>query len=132
MKAPKILVAVLVIALITSLGLLGRALWRNYWWEQESYGLAGMVASKQAMEDFRQGRLRLRVLQGENKQLRYSGSNDGPFEIWIPHFYPSLGYPHRFSTVQQVEFYNRKMRYMHEHPEKFGAQTNTEAKVERP
>ena len=126
MKAPKILVALLVIALITSLGFLGRALWRNHWWEQEAYGLVGMVATKQAMEDFQQGRLRLRVIQGENERLRYSGSNDGPFEIWIVQFYPSLGYPHRFSTEQQVEFYNRKMRYMQEHPDKFAAATNTE------
>ena len=71
-----------------------------------------MVAAKQAMEDFRQGRLRLRAIQGENERLRYSGSNDGPFEIWILQFYPSLGYPHRFSTEQEVAFYNRKMRYM--------------------
>src|SRR2546422_10986187 len=131
-RALKVVIAVLTIALLTSLGFLGRALWRNYWWEQEAYGLAGMVATKQAMEDFRQGRLRLHVLLGENEHLRYSGSNDGPFEIWIPHFYPSLGYPHRFSTEQQIEFYNRKMRYMHEHPEKFVAQTNTEPQKQRP
>jgi len=132
MKAPNILLAVLVIALITSLGFLGRAQWRNFWWEQEAYGLAGMVATKQAMEDYRQGRLRLLALQGENEHLRYSGSNDGPFEIWVPLFYPALGYPHRFSTEQQVKFYNRKMRYMHEHPEKFLAQTNTANQKERP
>jgi hypothetical protein len=131
MKAHKLLVALLVVALIASLGFLGRALWRNYWWEQEAYGLAGMVATKQAMEDFRQGRLRLRVIQGENERLRYSGSNDGPFEVWIVQFYPSLGFPHRYSMEQQVEFYNRKMRYMHEHPDKFAAVTNTEAQKER-
>src|SRR5256885_13058594 len=108
MKAVKIFIAILAVGLITSLFFLGHALWRNYWWEQEAYGLAGMVASKQALEDFREGKLRLRALQGKNEHLRYSGSNDGPFEIWIPHFYPSLGYPHRFSTEQQVEFYNRK------------------------
>lgn len=132
MKTSKVLVALLIIALITSLGFLGHALWRNFWWKQEAYGLAGMVATEQAMEDFQQGRLRLRVIQGENERLRYSGSNDGPFEIWIVQFYPSLGYPHHYSTEQQVEFYNRKMRYMHEHPEKFIALTNTEAQMQRP
>jgi hypothetical protein len=136
-RALKFVIAVLAIALVSSLVLLGRALWRNYWREQEAYGLAGMVATKramekQAMEDFRQGRLRLRVLQGENERLRYSGSNDGPFEIWVSSFYPSLGYPHRISTEQQVEFYNRKMRYMHEHPERFTASTNREAQNGRP
>jgi len=102
MKALKVLIAFLAVALITSLCLLGLARSRNYWWEQEAYGLAGLVATKQAMEDFRQGKLRLRALQGENEHLRYSGSNDGPFEIWIPQFYPSLGYRHRFSSEQQV------------------------------
>jgi len=131
MKELKMLAALLVIALITSLGFLGRALWRNSGWEQEAYGLAGMVATQEAMEDFRQGRLRLRVLQGENEYLRYAGSNDGPFEIWIPQFYPSLGYPHRISVEQQAEFYNRKMRYMHQHPGKFAAVTNTEVQKER-
>ena len=131
MKAPKILLALLVVALMTSLGFLGRALWRNYSWKQEAYGLAGMVATKQAMEDFQKGRLRLRVIQGENERLRYSGSNNGPFEVWIVQFYPSLGFPHRYSTEQQVEFYNRKMRYMHEYPEKFAAVTNTEVQKEK-
>lgn len=131
MKASKILIALLVIALVTSLGLLGRLLWRNYWWEQEVYGLASMAAVKQAMADFRQGRLRLQMIQGENEKLRYSGSNDGPFEIWIVQFYPSFGYPHRYSTEQHVRFYNRKMRYMHEHPDRFVAATNSEAQKDR-
>ncbi|MBN9693942.1 MAG: hypothetical protein J0M24_27175 [Verrucomicrobia bacterium] len=136
MRELKILVALLVltlvIALITSLGFLGRALWRNYWWEQEVYGLTGMVATTQAMEDFRHGKLRLRAIQGENDEPRYSGSNDGPFEIWIVQYYPSLPYPHHYSTEQQVEFYNRKMRHMHKHPENFVDQTNTEAQKRRP
>jgi hypothetical protein len=72
------------------------------------------------------------VLHGQNEHLRYSGSNDGPFEIWISSFYPSLGYPERYSTEQQVESYNRKMRYMHEHPEKFVARTNREPQKETP
>jgi len=131
-RALKVVIAILTIALLTSLGFLGRALWRNYWWELETEGLNGMVATKQAMEDFRQGRLRLRAIQGENERLRYSGSNDDPFEIWIPPFFPSLGYPHRVSTEQEGKFYNSKMRYMHEHPEKFAAATNAEAQKNRP
>ncbi len=123
-SALKVVIAALTVALLSSLGFLGRALWRNHFWEQEAYGLSGTVATVKAMEDFQLGRLRLRAIQGENERLRYSGSNDGPFEIWIPQFYPSLGYPHRVSTELQVEFYNRKMRYMHDHPEKFGAATN--------
>jgi hypothetical protein len=124
----KVISVVLGIALLTCVALL---LWRNFWWKQETYGLAGVVAAREAMDDFRRGRLRLRMIQGENKQFRYSGSNDGPFEIWVVSFYPSLGYPHRFSTEQQVEFYNRKMRYMYEHPAKFIAATNMEPQKDK-
>jgi len=124
----KIVIALLTVALVFSIGW---AVWRNFWWEQETYGLAGEVAVRQAMEDFRHGRLRLLALHGENESLRYSGSNDGPFEIWICQFYPSLGYAHRFSTEQQVKFYNGKMRYMHEHPEKFAATTNARSQKAR-
>ena len=70
MKALKILVLILGVTLITSLVSLGRARWQNFWWEEEASGLAGMVATKQAMEDFRRGRIRLRAIQGENERLR--------------------------------------------------------------
>jgi hypothetical protein len=127
-KVFAITIALLTFALIACLGFLGRALWRNYWWEQEVYGLAGMTASQAALEDFRNGKLRLRVVQGDDKEennlLTYSGSNDGPFEVWISSFHPALGYPHRYSTEQQAAFYNRKMKYMHQNPEKFRPRTN--------
>jgi hypothetical protein len=118
-RALQIVIAVLTVALLASLGLLGRAHWRNFWWESEVYGLAGLVATNQAMEDFSHGNLRLLSIAGKNDGLRYSGKKEGPFEVWTPQFYPSLGYPHRFVTEKYVEFYNRKMRYMHEHPEQF-------------
>lgn len=131
LRALQIIIALLTLALLASLGFLGRALWRNYWWEQEVHGLASMAGVKEAMRDFQQSKLRLRTIQGENDRLKYSGSNDGPFEIWIPSFHPSLGYPHRFSTEQEVEYYNRKMRYMYAHPEKFAAPTNTGPQKDR-
>lgn len=130
-KALKIVIALLTIALITSLVFLGRALWQNFWWEEEVHGHVGMVAARQALEDFQQGRLRLRVIDGENERLRYSGSNDGPFEIWVAPFRPSLGYPHRFATEQELKFYNGKMRYMYAHPERFLTATNTGARKDR-
>ena len=118
-KVLAIITAVLAVALLISLGFVGRMLWRNHGWESEVYGLAGLMATEQAMDDFGQGKLRLLSLAGKNDELRYSGRNEGPFEVWHPQFYPSLGYPHRFVKEKYVEFYNRKMRYMHQHPEKF-------------
>lgn len=118
-RSLQVVIAVLAIALLISLGLAGRMLWRNTWWEHEVYGLVGLMATEQAMEDFRQGKLRLLAIDGENEGLKYSGKKEGPFEIWNPQFLPGLGYPHRFTKERYVEFYNRKMRYMHEHPKEF-------------
>lgn len=119
LRALIVLVAVLAVALLASLGFLGRALWRNHMWETEAYGMTGLIATEHAMRDFSQGKLRLLALAGENREPRYSGVKEGPFEVWNPQFLPSLGYPHRFVQEKYVEFYNRKMRYMNEHPKDF-------------
>jgi hypothetical protein len=125
---------VLVIALI---GLLSATLLSsillNAWGYWQIYGFGGWrdlvlqsegaAASEQALRDFREGHLRLYCLGGENERAKYTGTNDGPFEMWIPQFYPSLGRPHRYSTEQFIEFYNRKMRYMHSNPDKFGKES---------
>ncbi len=122
-KTLKVVIAVLVVALFTSLGFLARALWRDSWWKMEVYGLAGYEGSTRALHDFRDGKLRLFVIAGERSNDKFSGTNDGPFQVWYPQYYTEL-YPMRYSIEQQVEFYNRKMRYMHEHPEKFLTTTN--------
>ena len=98
------------------------AYWRIYGiggWRDAVYELAGANATRQAMEDYQQGHLRLFTLSGENEKPRFTGKLDGPFEIWTPQFYPTLGRAHRYSTEQFIEFYNRKMRYMHSHPDMF-------------
>jgi hypothetical protein len=92
-------------------------------WRDQVYGSEGNVASERALGDFRAGHLRLYCLGGENESAKYTGINDGPFEMWIPQFYPSLGRAHRYSTEQFIEFYNRKMHYMYLNPEKFGRKT---------
>jgi hypothetical protein len=98
----------------------------SYWqiygiggWRDQVYQSEGAIASERALRDFREGHLRLYRLGGENEHAKYTGTNDGPFEIWVPTFYPTLGRAHRYSTEQFIEFYNRKMRYMHAHPDKF-------------
>jgi hypothetical protein len=71
------------------------------------------------MDDFRDGHLRLYVFEAPNDKRRFTGRNEGPFEIWIPPIHPELGNAHLYSTEQFIEFYNRKMRLMHSHPDKF-------------
>jgi len=132
-RSQKIIIVALVIFLGISLLLLGRAYWQIYGidgiggYRDELYGLSGLVASMRALDDFRDGKLRLLKLKGKNDKLMFSGQQDGPFEIWHPQYYPSLGAGHRFAIQQYVKFYNRKMKYMHEHPEKFLQKTQDHA-----
>lgn len=122
----KVIIAFLVLALFTSLGFLAHAKLLNYWWKSEVYGLAGYMGSTRAMNDYQHGKLRLFVIAGEHDKEVFSGTNSGPFEIWFPQYYTNypILYPIRYSIEQRTEFYNRKMRYMHEHPEKFLNATN--------
>ncbi len=77
------------------------------------------MATRQAMDDFREGHLVLYTLSSESEKPQYTGKHDGPFEIWTYPFSPDLGRAHRYSKEQFVDFYNRKMRYVHSHADKF-------------
>src|SRR5438105_211640 len=118
----KVLFWLLTASMLVTLAFVARLSWQVYGpggWRDEVYGQVSMNATKRAMDDFKQGHLRLYKLGGENETARFTGKMDGLFEIWAPQFYPSLGQAHKYSTEQYIEFYNRKMRYMHSHPEKF-------------
>jgi len=121
-RAFYVITGLLVVVLLGTAVLIAWGYWQIYGiggWRDQLYASEGAVASRRALDDFRDGHLRLYTLGGESEKVRYTGTNDGPFEIWIPHFYPSLGRAHRYSTEQFIEFYNRKMKYMHEHPYEF-------------
>jgi hypothetical protein len=127
----KVAILVLIVALFTSLGFLAHALWRNsmweqqmFLWEQQVYGLAGYEGGTRALHDFRAGKLRLYVISGERDHEKYSGTNDGPFEVWYPQYFPEY-YAFRYPVEVKVSFYNDKMRYMHDHSDKFLTITNT-------
>jgi hypothetical protein len=124
-KILKIVIAVLAIALVTSLLLFGRALRHKSPWESEAVELANFKGSERALCDFQAGKLRLFVLGAVSESDTYSGSNDGPFEIWIPQYFPPRGSVHRLSMERWIAIYNHQMRSMHDHPENFVTTTNT-------
>lgn len=127
-KILKIAIAIIVVALFTSLGFLARALWLNSVWKAEVNALAGYEGGERASPDYRDGKLRLFVISGERDDDKFSGTNDGLFEIWFPQYYPKL-YPLRYSEEEMVEAYNNRMKSMNEHLEKFQATTNTQEKT---
>jgi len=128
-RATYVIISVLAILLLSAASVILWYRWQIYGiagWRDQLYEAEGSVASRQALSDFREGHLRLYTLGGENEHPKYTGTNEGPFEIWILHFYPALGGAHRYSKEQFIEFYNRKMRYIQAHPDKF-QQTRKEA-----
>jgi hypothetical protein len=122
-KMLKLYIAVLIVLLSTSAGFLGHAIWQNSQWEMQVDTLAKYEGSTRASHDFKAGRLRLFVFAGERDKDKYSGTNDGSFEIWHPQYYPQY-YPMRYATEQMVSSYNERMRDLQAHQEKVFANTN--------
>ncbi len=107
------------LALLVSLSFLMREYWLNYLWQQQTFGLASYMGAERALHDFRQGKLRIFKIAGASDNDKFSGRSEGPFQIWIPAYFPSLGYPELYATKQMVRVYNAKMRFMHQHPQQF-------------
>jgi hypothetical protein len=123
-KFLKIVIVVLVVALFASLGFLAHALWLNSFLKLEVNALAGYEGNERALHDSKAGKLRLFVISGESDNDKFSGTNYGPFQIWFPQYYPIC-----YSEEEMVAAYNNGMKSMQEHPEKFQAVTNTQAKT---
>ena len=111
-----------VVALLSSVVLNARFWWQIHGfggWRDEVYGLSAYEAARRALDDYNAKRLRLFAFGANSEQDYFTGTNDGPFEVWVVQFLPELGEAHRYSTEHFIDQYNRKMRYMYEHPDKF-------------
>lgn len=113
-----ILVLLLVITNLATVVLLIRASWTNWRWKDSASSFAKYAGALQAMDDFEAGRYRLYQLI-EDRDSEFTGRYEGPFEIWYKPYYPILGWPDKYCAKMFIKIYNSKMRYMHEHPEKF-------------
>jgi hypothetical protein len=80
---------------------------------------AGSAGRLEAHGLFRKGRYWLYKMDGQCDESRFSGQRDGPFEVWIVFFQPSLGAAHRYATEHYVAEFNDQMRRMQREPEKF-------------
>lgn len=110
-KTLKLIIVIVTITLITSLSFLIHSLfWQNSNLKAEVGSLASIQGCEEADKDFQAGRLKVFVISGECHEDRFSGTNDGPFEVWITSYFPSLPQPHRYSTGKKIEAYNFRMR----------------------
>lgn len=115
---------VLVFAFMVVAGFLGYELMQNQEWRMQIDALASYAGATRAKHDFQSGKLRLFVIDGERDDERYSGTNDGPFEVWHPQYFPGA-YPSRYATEQTIKAYNEHMRFLREHSKNSFQPTNS-------
>lgn len=99
-----IITAILFVALIYS------ALWKNENWKGQVNSLAQDQGYYEAKEDFQAGKLKKLVISGDREEDKFSGTNDGPFQIWNPIYISSWPYPDRYSVEMEVKGYNLGMQ----------------------
>ncbi len=107
----KRIITILTITLVaSSVCLIYSELWQNSNWK----GMLGSLASNQGYEeadkDFNSGKLRVFTISGECHEDKFSGTNDGPFQIWIAEYFPASTYPERYSDEVKIKYYNLHMR----------------------
>jgi|HubBroStandDraft_6_1064221.scaffolds.fasta_scaffold508408_1 hypothetical protein len=100
------------------LGLFGYLAIQNSFWKMEVTNYAQSAGRSEAMNLFNKGRLMLYVIDGECDGGKFTGKHEGPFEVWIHFYQPSLGAAHRYSTFQFVEGFNDEMRHLQRGAEK--------------
>ena len=95
---------------ITALGFLVRSeFWQNANWKAQVSCFVMEKAFSEAKKDFQSGKLKIYTIAGKSDEDKYSGTNDGPFAVWIAQYFPTY-YPDRFTEEKRVEFYNMEMR----------------------
>jgi hypothetical protein len=113
-KSLKLIIAVLTIALFASLGFIRYAMLQIDEWKNQLRGEAQVRGLQAAESDYQAGKHRLYVIAGISDQIKYSGTNDGPYEIWNPPWEPEP-YTVRFVIETKWAAYNEHMRNMVEH-----------------
>lgn len=120
LKILRIVVGVLTVALLVTAAFLIYARYQNSMWVMQLDGLARFAGSTSAKNDFHAGKFRLFAFSGARDTDTFSGTNDGPYEIWYSQYFPSdpRYQPFRYSKEQMVKGYNETMRSLHERPER--------------
>jgi hypothetical protein len=110
----------LAMLLVGVLGVTGYLAWQNYLWKTEVRHYAGSTGRLEAMALFNKGYRWLYRLDGKCDETHSTGQHEGPFEVFIVFYQPILGEAHRCGRETYVAEFNEQMRWMLEHPAKFG------------
>jgi hypothetical protein len=106
------LVALLAAFLLSSVFFNAYICWQIYGtagWRERVLASVRTEASREASDDFREKHFRLYRLGEAADTARYTGTNDGPFEIWNVAFFPSFGSVEHYSAEKFIECYNEDM-----------------------
>jgi hypothetical protein len=115
----KLLITALSAALFAVMCWAGYLLLQNWVWKQAAIGYAEQSAILEANGMFSKNELWIYKMDGKCDEAHFSGQHDGPFEVWIVFYQPSLGAAHRIATEHWVETYNAQMRRLQADPEKY-------------
>ena len=115
----KAVIAALCLFLFATLSWTVYLLFQNWMWKDQAIHYAEIDATMEANSLFRKGYYSLYKMDGKCDEAHFSGQYDGPFQIWIAFYQPSLGAAHRIVTEHWVEAYNVQMRRLQAEPEKF-------------
>ena len=119
LKKLKITVVLFGVVLVAMLVTLAWALLQNYWWRCSVDLIADEAGASWAMSTFRRGQLVIWEINPTNDFPRSSGRRAGPFEIWLDEYQAEMPAAWHYAERRKIEAYNRQMRYMYEHPERF-------------
>jgi hypothetical protein len=108
-------IAVLNITLVASfVFLIYSQLWENSNWKDEVNSYATTQGYEKAKQDFQAGKFKKLVISGDHEEDKFSGTYDGPFEVWNPAYKSSWPYPWRYSIEMEVKGYDLGMRSKYE------------------
>jgi len=126
----KIITYGLLLALVASVVTVSRLIRQNRRWKEIASGMAEYQGIQMAKDDFRAGRLQLYIPIDDRREDAFlGGSNFGPFKV-CPLSTNPYDAPSSYIAAQVAEAYNRRMRALHEHPERYVAMTNAEGRIE--
>ncbi|MBW2647267.1 MAG: hypothetical protein JRE23_14050 [Deltaproteobacteria bacterium] len=100
---------------------------RNHQWKDELSLMSRYAGTLEALNDYKKGNLRIYKIIYDGKR-EFSGKKEGVFEVWYEPCYLILGKPHIFQTKVFTTAYNSKMKYMHQHPERFSISMDNTSK----
>jgi hypothetical protein len=131
-KKSKIIIALLVIALLASLGVLAYSLYQNYAYRTVLEATAEDDGRLKAMWSFHKGSLKLWQFEPTNHETRFSGHLDGPFEVWLTECPTNMPAAWTFAERIIWDEHNKMMRYMYQHPDRFKGDTTPTNAVHNP